>query len=73
MSKQAAQEFGRGEPSRFAELRAKKKERKEEKRKKVDANDAKRVKKGGKNAIYNPSRVFTTPTPTFEVRQGCTS
>ena len=67
MSKQAAQEFGRGEPSRFAELRAKKKERKEEKRKKVDANNVKRKEMGIRSAIYNPSRVFTTPTPTFQV------
>ena len=73
MSRQAVQDVRSHEAQRKADERSRKKERKEKKRKKVDANNVKRVKKGGKNAIYNPSRVFTTPTPTFEVRQGCTS
>ena len=51
----------------MADFRARKKGKKEERRKQRDEIDVKRRQMGGKNAIYNPSRVFTTPTPTFQV------
>ena len=46
MSKQAAQEFGRSEPSRLADLRAKKKKMKEEKKEKARLNNIKRKEMG---------------------------
>ena len=51
----------------MADLRARKKGKKEEMRKKIDANNMKRKEMGIRSTIYNSSRVFTTPIPTFEV------
>ena len=43
MSKQAVRDFRRDEAQRVAEVRAKKRKKKEDKRKQVDANDVKTV------------------------------
>ena len=65
MSKQAAQEFGRSEPSRLADLRAKKKKMKEEKKEKARLNNIKRKEMGIRSASYNSGRVFSTVIPAF--------
>ena len=67
MSKQAVRNFRRDEAQRVAELRAKKKKKKEDNRKQVDANDVKRNESGIRSARYNSSRVFSTPSPTFAI------
>ena len=59
--------FRRDEAQRVAEVRAKKRKKKEDKRKQVDANDVKRKESGVSSAPYNSSRHFSTPTPTFAI------
>ena len=67
MSKQAVRDFRRDEAQRVAEVRAKKRKKKEDKRKQVDANNVKRKEKGVRSAPYNSSRYFSTPSPIFAV------
>ena len=67
MSKQAVRDFRRYEAQRVAEVRAKKRKKKEDKRRQVDANDVKRKEKGVRSAPYNSSRYFSTPSPIFAV------
>ena len=51
----------------MAQDAARKKKRKEERRKQVDANNKKSRENRTKDKKCNSSRVFTTPTPTFTI------